>query len=124
MPKNNDFQAVFKKLKSLLQNYEPHLTVTVNKAEAYSLDAGFSEKYKRVIFFGSVQIKKNYVSYYLMPVYVFPELLQGISPDLKKRMQGKSCFNFAAADEQIFRELAQLTKKGFDKFKQERLFKT
>jgi len=36
-------------------------------------------------------------------------------------MQGKSCFNFAATDEEIFRELALLTKKGFEKFKQEKL---
>jgi hypothetical protein len=36
-------------------------------------------------------------------------------------MQGKSCFNFSTADEKIFNELAQLTKKGFDKFKQEGL---
>jgi hypothetical protein len=121
MPSKDDFPTIFKKLKSLLKKYEPHLTVKTDKSDAYYLDAGFSEKYKRVIFFGSVQIKKNYVSYYLMPVYVFPELLQGISPDLKKRMQGKSCFNFAVADEKIFSELAQLTKKGFDKFKQEGL---
>ncbi|MCI0691237.1 hypothetical protein L0337_04420 [candidate division KSB1 bacterium] len=121
MPNQDDFQTVFKKLKGVLKKYEPHLTVKGNTADAYYLDAGFSEKYKRVVFFGSVQIKKNYVSYYLMPVYVFPELLKGISPDLKKRMQGKSCFNFAAADEKIFSELVKLTKNGFDRFKQEGL---
>jgi hypothetical protein len=121
MPKQADFQAIFQKLKSILKKHEPHLTLKTDKAEVYYLDAGFSEKYKRDMFFGSVQIKKNYVSYYLMPVYVFPELLQGISPVLQQRMQGKSCFNFAAADEQLFRELAQLTKRGFDKFKQEGL---
>lgn len=121
MPNKDDFSKVFKKLKSVLKKYEPHLTLKADKTDIYYLDAGFSEKYKRVVFFGSVQIKKNYVSYYLMPVYVFPELLKGISPGLKKRMQGKSCFNFAAVDEKIFNELAQLTKKGFDKFKQEGL---
>ncbi|MCG3120889.1 MAG: hypothetical protein ALAOOOJD_03784 [bacterium] len=121
MPDKSNFPALFKELKSLLQKYEFRLTVTVNKTDAYSLDGGFSEKFKRMIFFGSVQIKKNYVSYYLMPVYMFPELLQSVSAELKKRMQGKSCFNFTAADAQLFRELAQLTKKGFDKFKQEKL---
>lgn len=121
MPNKNDFPAIFKKLKSVLKKYEPNLTLKVDKADTYYLDAGFSEKFKRVVFFGSVQIKKNYVSYYLMPVYVFPELLKGISPELKKRMQGKSCFNFTAVDEKIFSELAQLTKKGFNKFKQEKL---
>jgi hypothetical protein len=49
---------------------------------------------KKVIFFGAAQIKKNYVSFYLMPVYMFmfPKLLDNISPELKKHMQGKSCF--------------------------------
>jgi hypothetical protein len=28
-------------------------------------------------------------------------------------MQGKSCFNFKAADEALFEELEQLTTKGF-----------
>jgi hypothetical protein len=121
MPNKDDFAIVFRKLKGILQKHESRLTVTANAPASYCLNAAFSEKFKQDIFFGSVQIKKNYVSYYLMPVYMFPELLQGVSSDLKKRMQGKSCFNFAAADEQLFRELAQLTKRGFEKFKQEKL---
>jgi hypothetical protein len=121
MPSGNEFQTIFAKLKSALKKYEPHLTVKVDKSDTYYLDAGFSEKYKREVFFGSVQIKKNYVSYYLMPVYMFPELLKGVSPGLKKRMQGKSCFNFKAVDGQVLSELVELTKKGFEKFKQEKL---
>ncbi|HJS19607.1 MAG TPA: hypothetical protein VJ785_12730 [Anaerolineales bacterium] len=71
------------------------------------------------MFFGSVQVKKNYVSFYLMPVYMYPELLKGISPELKKRMQGKSCFNFKKVEADLFHELADLTKKGTEKFKEE-----
>lgn len=52
-----------------------------------------------------------------MPVYVFPELLINISPELKKRMQGKSCFNFKQVDKKLFKELEVLTKKGFDAFR-------
>ena len=48
----------------------------------------------REVWFGGVQIKKNYVSYHLMPVYAFPDLLDGLSPELKKRMQGKSLLQF------------------------------
>ncbi len=121
MPNKDDFAMIFNKLKSILQKFASRLTVKADTASSYYLDAAFSEKFKREIFFGSVQIKKNYVSYYLMPVYMFPELLQGILPNLKKRMQGKSCFNFAATNEDLFRELAQLTKKGFDRFKREKL---
>lgn len=121
MPNQDSFAMVFRQLRSILQKHAAHLTVKVDTAASYYLDAAFSEKFNRDLFLGSVQIKKNYVSFYLMPVYMFPELLQGISPNLKKRMQGKSCFNFAEADEKLFKELALLTKKGFAKFKQEKL---
>ncbi len=121
MPNQDSFAMVFRQRRSILQKHAAHLTVKVDTAASYYLDAAFSEKFNRDLFLGSVQIKKNDVSFYLMPVYMFPELLQGISPNLKKRMQGKSCFNFAEADEKLFKELALLTKKGFAKFKQEKL---
>jgi len=35
---------------------------------------------------------------------------------LKKRMQGKSCFNFSVPDAKLFKQLAQLTKIGFQRF--------
>lgn len=75
------------------------------------------------VWFGAVQTKKNYVSYHLMPVYAFPELLAGLSTELKKRMQGKSCFNFTAVDDGLFKELAALTAKGHKAFKQAKLVK-
>jgi hypothetical protein len=55
-----------------------------------------------------------------MPMYIFPELLRGISPALKKRMQGKSCFNFKAIDDELFAELGVLADKGFQRFKREK----
>jgi len=68
--------------------------------------------------YGGVRLGKNYVSYYLMSVYASPELMKSMSPELKKRMQGKSCFNFTAVDPKLFAELKSLTKAGaalFDK---------
>ena len=62
-------------------------------------------------FFGAVQTKKSYVSYHLMPVYEDPELLSGITDALRKKMQGKSCFNFSEVDAALFKELDALTKK-------------
>ena len=43
-----------------------------------------------------------------MPVYVDPGLLDDVSPELRKRMQGKSCFNFTSVDEPLFAELGDL----------------
>lgn len=52
-----------------------------------------------------------------MPVYVNPELLSDVSARLKRRMQGKSCFNFKFPDEILFEELADLTEAGFEDYK-------
>ena len=51
----------------------------------------------------------------------FPDLLDGLSPELKKRMQGKSCFNFKAVDKALFKELGALTRQGYQRFKKEGL---
>ena len=55
---------------------------------------------------------KRYVSYYLMGVYASTELRDAIPTGLRKRMQGKSCFNFAAVDEGLFAELDVLTARA------------
>jgi hypothetical protein len=48
-------------------------------------------------------------------------LLVKISPALKKRMQGKSCFNFTSPDPVLFRELGKLTSKGFALYRKKNL---
>lgn len=48
-----------------------------------------------------------------------PELLEGLSPGLKSRMQGKSCFNFFEVDKPLFKELAALTEAGFASYKEQ-----
>jgi hypothetical protein len=116
-----DFFALFEQLKHILQPYAPYLQVKTDEAGNYDLNTPFSAKYHKELFFGAVQIKKNYVGYYLMPIYMFPTLLDNISDDLKKRKQGKSCFNFTSINDKVFAELADLTEKSFDKFRQEHL---
>lgn len=61
--------------------------------------------------FGGVEIGKRYVSVHLMPVYIHPELLDGISPALRRRMQGKSCFNFRQTDPDLRVEMAALVER-------------
>ena len=43
-------------------------------------------------------------------------MLAAMSPELKKRMQGKACFNFAKVDEPMIAELEALTKAGAEWF--------
>ena len=117
MSPKNDFLPVFEHLKNILKPFEPKLTVTADTPGAYSLDGPYSEKWKKQLFFGSAQIKKNYVSFYLMPVYMFPDLLKDISPELRKHMQGKSCFNFKKVEPELFKELVELTRKSVERFR-------
>jgi hypothetical protein len=64
---------------------------------------------KEPAWFGAVQLKKNYVSCHLMPLYAIPSLRERVSPDLEKRMQGKSCFNFKKLEPELFDALERLT---------------
>ena len=118
MSPQTDFPLVFEQLKSILKPYAKNLTLTADTSDAYSYDGPYSEKYKKPLFFGAAQIKKNYVSFYLMPVYIFPELLKGMSPELKKHMQGKSCFNFKKVEPELFKELTQLTRLSVERVRQ------
>jgi hypothetical protein len=119
MASKDDLPLVFEELKNILRPYAERLNLKADTSDSYYLDGPYSEKWKKELFFGSAQIKKNYVSFYLMPVYMYPDLLKDISPELKKHMQGKSCFNFKKVEPELFRELAELTKKGAERFQQE-----
>jgi len=118
---SKDFLDTFNSLKSILKKYENSLRVIADKNDNYNLNAGYDDKRKTDIYFGAVQIKKNYVSFHLMPVYINPKLLEGISPELKKRMQGKSCFNFKVVDKALLADLSELTKKSFEFYKKNKM---
>ena len=47
-----------------------------------------------------------------MPVYATPGLADSLSPELRKRMQGKACFNFKSVDDRLFAELEALTARS------------
>src|SRR5881398_1817620 len=116
MPGKADFTEVFEQLKTIFKPYAKKMDVSHDTDQYYLLNTRYIMKNKQPLCFGGVRLGKNYVSFYLMSVYACPELLQSMSPELKKRMQGKSCFNFKEVDEKLFQELAKLTKAGATKF--------
>jgi hypothetical protein len=117
MPTPADFEGTFATLRALFKPYERHFTVIVDEPGKYYLASKTAKTASgAAIWFGGAEIKKNYVSCHLIPVYASPALLKGLSPSLRKRMQGKSCFNFTAIEPAHARELKAVTKKGFDGF--------
>ncbi|HLO16939.1 MAG TPA: hypothetical protein VK206_19040 [Anaerolineales bacterium] len=119
MSSRDDFPVIFEQLRNILKPYAEKLTLKVDTPDTFYIDGPYSEKWKKQLFFGSAQIKKNYVSFYLMPVYMYPDLLKDISPELKKHMQGKSCFNFKKVERDLFKELTELTQKSVERFQKE-----
>jgi hypothetical protein len=112
------FTDTFATLRGILEAYEGRLVVQVDTPSEYQLGSPtMKDRTGRPLFVAAVQIKKNYVSYHLMPVYALPALAKQISPGLKKRMQGKSCFNFTTLDPAHAEELEALTREGIARFK-------
>ena len=111
--KQMEFSIVFKELKNIMQPYEKNLDCKSDIPGDYQLDTKHIMTNKKPLYFGGIKTHKNYVSYHLMPVYVQPDLLKNISSELKKRMQGKSCFNFKTVDSQLFTELRDLTQLSY-----------
>jgi hypothetical protein len=111
------FAATFARLRAVLEPYADLLERTVDRDDELSLHTAQVLPNGSPLWFGGVQVKKRYVSYHLMPVYTNPALLEGVSPGLRKRMQGKSCFNFTKVDPELFEELAALTRAGFEDYR-------
>ena len=114
--KAQKFELIFNALKSLLQSYEPRLSLGRHGEGDYHLHTNLKMKRGSLLYFGGVEIRKSYVSFHLMPVYCCPEMTESISPELRKRMQGKSCFNFSAFDPILFDQLSALVEDGFQRF--------
>jgi len=116
MPGKADFTEVFEQLKSIFKPYAKKMDVSHDTDQYYLLNTRYIMKNKQLLCFGGVRLGKNYVSFYLMSVYASPDMLKNMSPELRKRMQGKSCFNFKEVDQKLFAELKALTKDGAAKF--------
>ena len=112
-----DFTAVFDGLKNVMGAVACELRPTADEPRKYYLVTKANSWKGGPMFFGAVMMGKSYVSYHLMPLYACPELVKTVSSDLKKRMQGKSCFNFRAPDVALFAELSELTKAGLEKYR-------
>lgn len=103
---------VFAQLTKILRPYAKDMTIKTDTDTNLYLEEDRSSAKPQM--FGAVQIKKNYTSFHLFPVYTDPSLLDAISPELKKRMQGKSCFNFKKVEDIPVEELTALVENCYN----------
>jgi hypothetical protein len=114
-----DLAPVFAALHAILVPYATKLDAKRDTNSELWLDTRHVQKNGKPLFFGAVQVKKSYVSFHLMPVYLQPDLLDETSRDLRARMQGKSCFNFTSVEPKLFKELGALTKAAYASYRQQ-----
>ena len=115
----NELSHVFEALKPVMATQASRLTVQKDELKEYALvtprPSPFPQHKGQPMWFGAVKLGKSSVSYHLMPLYMNAALTSMISPALKKRMQGKSCFNFKTPpDPAILAELERLTSAAVD----------
>ena len=115
------FEDIFVMLKSVFGKHVKHLHVKTDTGTDYTLlsrrPSPFPQHKGQPMYFGQVRLGKAYVAFHLMPLYMNDELTGTISPELKKRMQGKTCFNFKTAPEpELIAELERLTSAGYENF--------
>jgi hypothetical protein len=113
----SELQPVFERIRALFKPYEAGAVLLHDEPARYYLathDVRAKDGYRT--WFGGVEIKKTYVSVHLIPAYAHPEMLDDLSPALRKRMQGKSCFNFKSVDDGLFGELKGLIDHGAARF--------
>jgi hypothetical protein len=107
-----EFAEVEARLRAILDPYRDRLeTGTIYNREILRRPGGRGHDW-----FAGVLPNKRYVSFYMLPIYTWPQLLDGISAGLRKRKQGASCFNFSAVDDGLLAELAALTERSFQAY--------
>ena len=112
---------VFAALKPVLAGEASRLAVKVDSSKEYTLVTKSASPYPQhkgqPMWFGAVKLGKAYVSYHLMPLYMNGPLAKTVSPQLKKHMQGKTCFNFKVPPPaEVLEELRRLTKAAADQW--------
>jgi hypothetical protein len=120
-----DFASAFAVLKPVLAEYANRLAVKADTSVEYTLvtksPSPFPQHKGQPMHFGSVRLGKAYASFHLMPLYMSPVLAKSIAPALKKRMQGKTCFNFKADPEpELIAALTRLTEAAFKQWSEQK----
>ena len=112
-PVEERLAAVEARLRAIVDRYRDRLVV----GSVYGLETLTRPGAKAHDFFAFVKPGTSYVSLYLKPVYTWPDLLDDISPALRKRLQGtRTAFGFASVDDELLTELEGLVERAFRRY--------
>jgi hypothetical protein len=104
-----DLTAVELRLRAILDPYREHLV----EDTIYHMPVLRRKRAKKHDWFAGVQAVDGAVKFNFLPMHGHPELLDGVSADLRRHKTGASVFRFTEIDENLAGELEQLVGKGF-----------
>jgi len=111
-------REIYNTLKPLLQAYAPPLTVAVDTDNDYGLvsqkDVVIAGRKRKSVFFASLEIQKDFVGLYYMPVYVESELKTVFQPELLALLKGKSCFHVKKLTPELVEQVREALKIGYE----------
>jgi hypothetical protein len=102
--------AVEARLRAILEPYRGRL----DEGEIYGVPMLRRPGAKAHDWFAGVQMASGYVKLNFLPMHGHPELLDGVSPALRKRKTGASVFRFNEIDDALLAEVEALLARGFD----------
>ena len=99
-------------LRALLVPYEDVLV----GAELYGIEVLHRPGSKMHDWFAGVRPGKGTAKLMLLPMKTHPELVEEVSPALRKRLSGDALFTLKPGDDALLPELEQLVARAFDAY--------
>ena len=107
-----NLDALEAELRAILVAYEDVLEAS----EIYGMEVLRRPGAKAHDWFAGVREKGGTVKFMLLPMHTHPELLEDVSPELRKRKTGASVLTMRAGDEGLIPELEALVQRSFDAY--------
>ena len=111
-------RKIFEEIKTILQQQSPPMLISKDTKDCFELTGnkpvayGSTKKIVPGMYFSSVIMRKDMVSFHFFPIYMRRELFETLIPNMIKHLKGKSCFNITKPEQVNKKELTALIKKG------------
>jgi len=109
---------IFNRLKKLLKKYEGDLKLKVDSVSEYDLwsfkEMVIAGRKRKEVNFAGLVVRKRYVSFHFMPIYVDAKRFDFLSGLLK----GKACFHVVELDAKLEKQIVKALKIGYKMYKE------
>ena len=115
----SDLDDLFAQLRPILERGGTSLVVARDVPGDIQVETTKAGPSGTRMWFGAVQTRAEYVSVHLMPLASHPDLMEGVSDELRTLMLGRSCFNFTpeTASPERLEELSALVDAGIARYR-------